>query len=133
MITVPQCDAMIEIIQVGVELAAGDLPAAGSALHRALDASVAAADGPIAAQVADAAARVAVAGADPRAAAVALGIAVRRRGTVDRGDAEVLAAHAAVAAALGAGAAAAIEAGRALDLPAGSAAVRAIAARFAPE
>ncbi|WP_219415813.1 ATP-binding protein [Pseudonocardia nigra] len=84
-----------------VELAAGDRGAAGAALTAAVDHAMEAQDGPVAAAVADLAARFALEANDPACAAELLGVAAAQRGAVDRGDPEVLAAHAAARDAIG--------------------------------
>jgi predicted ATPase/DNA-binding SARP family transcriptional activator len=125
----PQMKALLGVAEVGIELAAGDLPAAGAVLSGAADSAEYSSDGPISALVAEAAARLALACGNAAGAATAIGVAIRRRGAPDVGDVETVATHAAVTAALGADAEAAIEAGRALDVASGMAVVRTIAAQ----
>ena len=124
----PQIEAMLAVTQAGIDMADGELAAAGAALSRAADSAEFSSDGPISALVADAAARLALACGNAAAAATAIGVAIRRRGAPDVGDVEAVATHAAVAAELGDEIEAAIEAGRALDVAAGMAVVRTIAA-----
>jgi predicted ATPase/DNA-binding SARP family transcriptional activator len=115
-ISMPHRAALASAAQAGIETAAGDLGAAGAALHQAVAAALASGDGPVQAIVAEVAARVQVLAGDPATAALLLGVAVARRGTLDRGSPEVLATLAEVTEALGAaGLAEAIERGRALS------------------
>ncbi|MBW0107115.1 hypothetical protein I4I78_32275, partial [Pseudonocardia sp. KRD-291] len=97
----PQREALILTTRAAIDLDEGRLDAARDALDRAAVPAQASGDGPVIGRVAEISARWAVAAGDPERAGELLGVAVTRRGTLDRGDPEVPAVLAAVRAALG--------------------------------
>lgn len=106
-----------------VALDAADAEAAGAAVGRAVEAIPADPDGPVIALIAliaEHAARLALVVDDPVRAAELLGVAITRRGALDRGNPDVMVTFAGVNQALGpARAEAAIQHGRALSSDAG--------------
>nr|WP_281172581.1 BTAD domain-containing putative transcriptional regulator [Pseudonocardia spinosispora] len=103
-----------------VALDTDDAETADAALRRAVEAISDDPDGPAIALIAEHAARWALLRNDPVRAAELLGVAITRRGTLDRGNPDVMATFTAVTRALGhAGAEATIQRGRALSPQAG--------------
>lgn len=122
----PQRQAYLEVLRAQVELTAGDLATARVLLRTAGAAATGSRDGPVVGMVAEVAADLAHREGDTAAVVRLLAVAVRRRGTLDRGSPEVVA----LLAALGPDADARIAAAlAAADDPADTAALTAFLAR----
>ncbi|GEL18783.1 BTAD domain-containing putative transcriptional regulator [Pseudonocardia asaccharolytica] len=129
---VPQRRAYLAAAHAAVELTARDIAAGRARLAEAVAAAVESRDGPVTAMVAELAARFALRETDAATAGLLLGVAAAQRGTLDRGNPEVLAALDEVRDALGPAAAdEAVERGRALPRTEGLALLQAFIPRVA--